>query len=135
MQWTEEELSKLQSFSFGDSPKLADELLSLVIHGNKRATCGALRDYRLPGAPPLPKAGRQDIVLDGNGRRACIIQTTEVTIRKFKDVDEDFAVSEGEGPYEDWKRAHIDYFSRNGGYDPEMELVCERFKLIYVFPK
>ena len=48
-----------QSWSFGDSPGLADELLALVLMGKKTATCGALRDYIADGTPipalvPLP---------------------------------------------------------------------------------
>ena len=40
-------------FSFGDSPELADELLSLVLAGKKTATCGALREYG-EGREPMP---------------------------------------------------------------------------------
>lgn len=133
MKWTPETIASLHKFSFGDSPELADELLSLVLTGAKRATCGAYRDYLVPEAPPLPQVGRYDVVLDGQGNPACIIETTEVTIKRFCDVDEEFALSEGEGPYEAWKAGHIAYFSRNGGYSPDMELVCERFNLIHVF--
>ena len=42
------------------------------------------------------------------------------------------ALAEGEGDFEEWKRGHIAYFTRNGGYDPDMLLVCERFRLIEV---
>jgi uncharacterized protein YhfF len=34
-------LPELESFSFGDSPELADELLELVLVGKKTATCWA----------------------------------------------------------------------------------------------
>ena len=57
-------------------------------------------------------------------------ETTEVTIRRFRDVPEDFALAEGEGSFDDWTRGHIDFFTRNGGFDPDMELVCERFRLV-----
>lgn len=117
-------------FQFGDSPELADELLELVLSGAKTATCGALRDFA--GGEPMPQVGRRDIVLDGAGRPACVIETTEVTVQRFCDVDEAFAVAEGEGPYEAWRSGHVAYFARNGGYDPEMLLVCERFRLVFV---
>ncbi len=29
-------------------------------------------------------------------------------------------------------RKHIAFFTRNVGFDPEMELVCERFRLVEV---
>jgi uncharacterized protein YhfF len=120
-------------FQFGDSPELADELLGLVLSGVKTATCGALRDYGT--AEPMPQVGRRDVVLDGAGRPACVIETTEVTIQRFCDVDDDFAVAEGEGPYEAWRSGHIAYFTRNGGYTPDMALVCERFRLIQVLDR
>src|SRR6476469_7683858 len=34
-------MAELESFSFGDSPELADELLELVLTGKKTATCWA----------------------------------------------------------------------------------------------
>jgi uncharacterized protein YhfF len=118
-------------FSFGDTPELADQLLSLVLEGKKTATCGALRDF-VEGGETLPQVGRQDIVLDGRGRPAAVIETTDVQIRRFHDVDAAFAFDEGEGDrsLESWRREHEGYFRRNGGFTPEMELVCERFRLV-----
>ena len=83
------------TFRFGDSPELADELLALVLSGRKTATCGALRDYG--GAEPMPEVGRRDVVLDGSGRRAAVIETVEAIVRRFDEVDADFARDEGEG--------------------------------------
>jgi uncharacterized protein YhfF len=119
------------TFSFGDSPEMADALLALVIAGTKTATCGALRDYG-EGKEAMPVAGRRDVVLDGHGRRAAVIETVEVTVRRFDDVDERFALDEGEGDrtLADWREGHRRYFERHGGFSPVMELVCERFKLI-----
>lgn len=133
MNWNEQELNKLLSFSFGDNPALADELLGLLLQGKKRATCSALRDYQKSNAEPLPQVGRHDIVLDGSGNRACIIKTTSLEFVRFENVSEDFALAEGEGDFEDWKAGHIAYFSRNGGFDPKMELVCERFEVVHIF--
>ena len=52
------------TFSFGDSPEMADALLALAIAGIKIATCGALRDFG-PGKEAMPVVGRHDVVLDG----------------------------------------------------------------------
>jgi uncharacterized protein YhfF len=122
------------TFSFGDSPELADELLALVIAGTKTASCGALRDYQA-GGEPMPVVGRRDVVLDGKGRRAAVIETVEVTIRRFDAVGADLAHDEGEGDRSlaYWREAHEAYFRRGGGFSPDMELVCERFRLIEVF--
>ena len=121
------------TFQFGDSPELADELLALVLAGTKTATCGALRDFN--AQEPVPEAGRRDVVLDGRGRPACVIETLSVLIQRFDQVDEAFAVAEGEGPYETWRDGHIAYFERNGGYAPDMMLVCERFRVVEVFER
>jgi uncharacterized protein YhfF len=121
------------TFSFGDSPEMADELLALVIAGTKTATCGALRDYG-EGKEPLPAVGRRDVVLDGHGRRAAVVETVEVTVRRFDEVDERFALDEGEGDrtLADWRESHKAFFERHGGFSPDMELMCERFKLVEV---
>lgn len=121
------------TFQFGDSPELADELLALVLAGTKTATCGALHHF--DDEEPVPQAGRRDVVLDGQGRPACVIETTGVLIQRFDQVDEAFALAEGEGPYPVWREAHIAYFERNGGYAPDMMLVCERFRVVEVFAR
>ena len=119
------------SFAFGDSPELADELLALVLSGKKTATCGALRD--IEAGEPMPEVGRRDVVLDGRGKPACVLETIEVTQCRFDDVSADFAIAEGEGPYDDWRKGHIDFFTRNGGWSGDLMLVCERFRLVEVF--
>jgi len=121
------------TFQFGDSPELADELLALVLAGTKTATCGALHHFN--DKEPVPAVGRRDVVLDGLGRPACVIETTSVLIQRFDQVDEAFALAEGEGPYDAWREAHVAYFERNGGYAPDMMLVCERFRVVEVFDK
>jgi uncharacterized protein YhfF len=119
------------TFAFGDSPVMADELLALVLAGIKTATCGALRDYATDGEA-MPAVGRRDVVLDGRGRRAAVIETTEVVVRRFDEVDAAFARDEGEGDrtLAYWRAGHRAYFERNGGFAPDMELVCERFRLM-----
>ena len=118
-------------FAFGDSPEMADELLALVLAGTKTATCGALCDFG-PGKAELPVVGRRDVVLDGQGRPAALIETVEVTYRRFDEMDERFAHDEGEGlrTLAEWRDGHRAYFERNGGWSEDMQLVCERFRLV-----
>jgi len=120
------------TFAFGDSPELQDELLALVLAGRKTATCGALRDFG--DHEPVPQVGRRDVVLDGLGRRAAVIETLSIEMKRFDEVDAAFAREEGEGDlsYDYWREAHEAYFGRNGGYSPDMILVCERFRLVEV---
>lgn len=117
-----------RSFSFGDSPALATELAALVVSGRKTATVDTL------DAPDRPRLGEQWVVLDGNGRPVCVIETLELTPRRFDEVDEAFAFDEGEGDRSLawWRDAHETYFRRLGVFSPDMPLLCERFRLVEV---
>jgi uncharacterized protein YhfF len=128
--------AKAFSFSFGDSPAMADELLALVLAGVKTATCGAARDLPV-GHPKRPVVGRRDVVLDGAGLPAAVIETLEVVERRFDEVDERFAHDEGEGDrtLAAWRAGHIAYFGRNGGFALDMMLLCERFRLVEVLER
>jgi len=122
---------------WGDSPRLADELGTLILNGVKTATCSALWEYEAEDEP-LPRVGTKTVVLDGNGDPLCIVETTEVKVRPYDEVDAQFAFEEGEGDrsLEYWQDAHWRYFSRTlPGICREpisdMQLVCERFRVIY----
>jgi uncharacterized protein YhfF len=119
----------MDSFSFGDSPELADELLALVLDGKKTATTWAAIEG-LKGT----EIGKRWIVKDGKGTPRAVIETIELTKRYFSDVDESMAHDEGEGDQtlEYWRGAHTRYFTRLGQFAPDMEVYCERFKLIEV---
>jgi uncharacterized protein YhfF len=95
-----------------------------------------LRDFP-EDSPDRPQVGRRDTVLDGQGRPAAIIETLEVTVRRFDEMDDAFARDEGEGllTLDDWRTGHRAYFTRNGGYAPDMLLLCERFRLVAVLPR
>lgn len=122
---------------WGDSPEMADELGALIAAGTKTATCSTLWEYEAEGTS-VPKVGLKTIVLDGRGEPLCIIETTEVEIRAYDEVDERFAREEGEGDrsLRYWRDAHWRFFSRTLpkiGKEPapDMPLVCERFRVVY----
>ena len=122
---------------WGDSPAMADELGTLIAQGIKTGTCSAVWDWEAEGNP-IPETGLVTIVLDGRGEPLCIVETFEVTIRKYNEVDADFARSEGEGDLslEYWREAHRNFFSRTlpkigREFSEDMPLVCERFRVIY----
>jgi uncharacterized protein YhfF len=117
----------LETFSFGDSPELADELLALVLAGKKRATCWAESQGLLSA-----EVGKLMVVLNGNGDPKAIVKTVELTRRRFTEVDAAFAHDEGEGDLslEFWRGAHMRYFTRLGRFAPDMMLWCERFELV-----
>lgn len=124
-----EQYRGLRSFAFGDGPALADELLDLVIKGLKTATCSTEDE------PNTSSPGEQWIVLDGKGTPRCVIETTEVSYRRYPDVDAQFAFEEGEGDRSlaYWRNAHRNYFGRQGKFRDDMMLMCERFRLVAVF--
>lgn len=121
-------------WSFGDSPALADELLALVLAGTKRATCESLASCQ---ANIMPRAGEVSVILDGAGKPVCAIETTDVAIMRFTEVDQAFAFEEGEDDrtLESWRAAHRGYFGRQGTFSEDMQVVCERFKLLDVFER
>ena len=118
----------LRSFAFGDGPDLADELLELVLKGVKTATCST-RDE-----PNQSKPGERWIVLDGHGTPRCVIESTEVSFRRYGEVDAAFAYDEGEGDRSlaYWRSAHRRYFERLGKFSEDMMLMCERFRLVEI---
>jgi uncharacterized protein YhfF len=122
---------------WGDSPEMADELGALIAQGKKTATCASVWEWEVEGNP-LPQAGLITIVLDGRGGPLCIIEAMEISIRKYSEVDADFAREEGEGDLslQYWRELHKSFFSRilpkiGKEFSEEMPLVCERFKVIF----
>lgn len=123
--------------NFGDSPEMADELLKPVLSGLKTATCSALWEWEYEGIP-VPEPGLLSVILDGNDEPKCIIETVEVTLQNYNDVDADFARDEGEGnlSLDYWREAHKRFFTRTlpaigKEFADAMPLVCERFKVVW----
>jgi uncharacterized protein YhfF len=116
----------LESFAFGDSPQMADELLALVLAGAKTATCWSVRDGQ------QTEVGKRMVVKDGAGRPRAVVETVSLEQMRFDDVPWSFAAAEGEGDanLDDWRSGHERYFTRNGGFSRDMMLWCERFRLV-----
>jgi uncharacterized protein YhfF len=122
---------------WGEGAAMADELGGLIAQGTKTATCSALAEWEAEGEA-LPQVGDLTMVLSGSGEPLCIIEVAEVRIRKFNEVQADFAWEEGEGDrsLEHWREVHRFFFSRSLakiglGFDEDMMLVCERFHLVH----
>jgi uncharacterized protein YhfF len=128
--------ARVTAFSFGDSPALADELAALVVAGRKRATASLPIQFEAEGVA-VPAAGDVSVVTLGDGTPVGIIETTEIRLVPFGDVDAAFAATEGEGDgsLAYWRRAHTEFFgrvlARLGGRLHDRSLVlCERFRLL-----
>lgn len=119
-----------ETFRFGDSQSLCEHILWLVRSGGKSATCEAMRVYTQDG-DALPVVGRRDVALNWDGTPAIMLETVEVSTRRFNQMDEEFVAAQGE--YRDlkhWQKAYRAYFSRSGGFSEDMEIMCERFQVV-----
>ena len=130
------ETNLLESFYFGITEKSANALLDLVLAGKKRATASSLLAYEATNES-VPQVGDFSIVTDWEGNPKCIIETTAVTVIKFKDMTFDICKREGEDEnLESWRRNHIWYFTENGkemGYtfSEDMPVIFEDFKVVF----
>ena len=126
-----------QVWYFGNSPKMAAELVDLVIAGKKTATASlaATNELEPENAPVL---GGYSVVTDFDGLPKCIVQTTAIEHRRFSEVDCEFAAAEGEGDLslEYWRRVHREYYTLEAAakgisLDDDPLVCCERFRLLY----
>lgn len=122
---------------FGNTAGMADELVSLVESGTKRATASLLREYG-EGRDPLPRVGDHVVAVDSKGVPRVIWRTSEVVIKPLAEVDETFAWDEGEGDrtLDWWLPAHRQYFAAEaarGGFamSDRIETVFERFVVVW----
>ncbi len=126
------------AWGFGNTPQMADELGDLVRRGIKTATCSLLWEYEAE-LENMPQEGEYSIILNGAGLPICIIETVEVQIKPYNQVEAPFAYEEGEGDRSlaYWRKAHWNFFEKGcealGKERSEtMPLVCERFRLLFV---
>jgi uncharacterized protein YhfF len=117
-----------------DQPEVDEFLIRQVIKGEKTATCMPVVHVE-KGLEAEPQVGRQDVALDHKGRPAFRIETLELFRCPFNEVPEQFALAEGEGDYDTWHRNHKKLFEDWGIYKADLELICERFKLVEVFDR
>ncbi|HWL25431.1 MAG TPA: ASCH domain-containing protein [Ureibacillus sp.] len=123
-------------FHFELTEKLANELLQLVLAGQKRATASSLWSFELQDLR-IPEVGDLNIVTDWEGNPKCVIQTTAVTIIPFSEMTYDICKREGEDDsLESWKKGHIRFYQNEGqmlGYEftESMPVVFEDFEVIY----
>ena len=118
----------LERFTFGDSPAMADKLAELVLNGTKRATCWIASERE------TTSVGERMVMCDGSGRPRAVLETVELALCRFDDVDAAFAYDEGEGDrsLSYWQQAHREFFGRVDLFAP-FSICCsgaERFRLV-----
>ncbi|MGR5078625.1 ASCH domain-containing protein [Photobacterium swingsii] len=115
----------------------ANECARLINKGIKRASCSLKAGYDIENEP-LPQVGNLTLVLNWAEDPVCIVRLTEVSTSPFNRVTREFAESEGEGDgsYEWWRQAHIDFFTHYAAqigatFNEESELILERFEKVF----
>ncbi len=101
------------SWGFAEPGPLRDELTAAALAGTKTATASLVAELEADG-DPIPRPGDRSILLDSDDRPVAVIETTEVRIRRMADVDDRFAIDEGEGytGSADWRASHERYWNR-----------------------
>ena len=114
-----------------------DKLAQLTLQGTKTATASSYPVYKAENEP-VPAVGDYSIILDSQNQAVCIIQTTQIDIVPFYQVDEELAYLEGEGDrtLTYWREVHRTFFesemqSIHQKFTEDMLVVCERFKIVY----
>ncbi|WNM24709.1 ASCH domain-containing protein [Demequina capsici] len=122
------------AWAFGGTRAQASKLLELVLAGVKTGTASALWDFEADD-DPLPEVGEVNIIVDADGVPRAVVQTTDIRVVRFHEVDEQHAASEGEGDLSlaHWREVHAEFWDEysTAGFSPEMPVVCERFRLVH----
>ena len=129
------------AWSFGNTPEMADSLGDLALKGIKSATTSLAWIYEKFPDEKMPVVGEYSIILDSAKQPLCIVKTSSVTTRKFSEIDEEYARTEGEGDgsLKYWKDVHWRYFlgeCKLVEREPheDMPVVCEIFEVVYPPP-
>jgi uncharacterized protein YhfF len=93
--------------------------------------------YQREGETPGP-IGKRMLVIDSDGRGVAAIEITASEVKPMGEVDLAFAIDEGEGfeTLEEWRDAHVRFFTSPEMEDPpdkiddETLVVCTRFRVV-----
>lgn len=119
-------------FYFDDDEETANDLCERVLNGKKRATCSSY-DYYLNETISMPNVGDLSLFTDWEGHPKGVIQTTQIEILAFEDVDQIRFEREGEDDtLETWRDGHLRYFKPQvPDFNLKSKVIFEDFDLIY----
>lgn len=101
-----------------------DKLVELVLSGKKTATTSLYNEN------DIPIVNEESILIFDNEKKACVTKTKKVIITEFKNISEELSILEGEGTFEEWKRAHIEYFKTiDSGFNENTKVTFEIFEV------
>ena len=113
--------NKLKTWHFGIDN---DKLVKLVLSGKKTATT-SLYDEN-----DIPTVNEESILIFDNEKKACVTKTKKVIITEFKNINEELSILEGEGTFEEWRKAHIEYFKTiNPDFNENTKVTFEIFEV------
>ncbi|CAI1244706.1 ASCH domain-containing protein [Serratia ficaria] len=120
------------AWQMGDSPELASELADLIKKGTKTASCGSFASFQQEDS--ALRIGSYNIILDGQNVPVCVVRLVSLRLVCFCDVTEVFARKEGEGDLslQYWRKEHRRFFTREGFFSEDMELIAEEFEVVEV---
>ncbi|MGM0219334.1 ASCH domain-containing protein [Enterococcus sp. AZ126] len=128
-----------ETWAFGNSPKMADELLAHVLKGEKTGTSSLHLLYEQEFEDEkLPKVGDYSVLLSGNDQAQAIICTKVVEILPYIQLSEVHGYLEGEGDrtLRYWRSVHQPFFEQalekyNLTFSEDMLIVYEVFELVF----
>jgi uncharacterized protein YhfF len=76
--------------------------------------------------------GKLTVIAERQRPAARGIETVELTLRRFDEVDMSFAHDEGEDDRSlaSWRKGHRRYFTRLGQFSEDMMLCCDQFRIV-----
>jgi uncharacterized protein YhfF len=122
----------LRSIEFGTPGKSRETLVSLVLHGSKRATAGLVDDYAKENES-VEHVGELLAMVDNDGIHVGTLRVTRVEILRFADVPDEFALAEAEGDLNaaDFRASHLSYWTGVGEtIDDDTKVVTVYFDLL-----
>ncbi len=129
--------TEYDSWAFGGTDSMADELAALVLEGKKTATASWYDEYVFDNVP-IPEKGAYSVILNSKDEALCIVRNYCVSCVPFREVTHWHAYLEGEGDrsLRHWRNVHEDFFSdaaeRIGDrFDDRGRVVLEKFTVVY----
>ena len=124
-------------WQFLDGKRGCDRLASLCLAGIKTATSSVYETFEIDDMK-VPEAGDFSIILDSDEVPLFILKDTNVEIKKFSEIEEEFAAKEGEGDQslEGWKKIHRKEFEAKCEeygieFSEDTLILCEEFEVVF----
>lgn len=124
----------LRSAEFGPPGPLRDQLVRLILDGQKTVTSSLVSDYEIEGEA-LPEPGELDLLLDSNDRGVAVLETVAITVVPLGDIPWSHVVAEGEGhtSLTEWRRDHKGFWAAHspaGHLDDSTPVVMQGFRVV-----